>query len=197
MDSYNLLPQKKFQPAGPLSSKFLELGIDEFSQAACYVHEFPYGYNSTYEDPLILFNEGKGTCTSKHDVIAGLAKEIGLHVYKHVGIYQMTEEIVAGTQEILNRYKLPYIPMIHCFLVYNNYRFDLTEGNKNGKKRSIENFIHHDQVEPLFPQKDEYILLKRVIKEKVLVSPEMAAVSEFILLKAREEGLKLLKRNIL
>jgi hypothetical protein len=196
MDSYNLLPQKKLQPAGPLSSKFLELGIDEFSQAANYVHEFPYGYNSTYEDPFILFKEGKGTCTSKHAVIAGLAKEIGLSVSKHVGIYKMTEDIVAGTQEILNHYKIPYIPMIHCFLVYNGYRFDLTEGNKNGKKRSIENFIHHAQVEPLFLQKDEYLLLKKVLKEIVLLSQEMVGISELTLLKAREEGLKILKSNM-
>lgn len=42
---------------------------------------------------MILFKEEKGTCTSKHAVIAGLAEELNIPLYKHVGIYKLTEEI--------------------------------------------------------------------------------------------------------
>jgi len=46
----------------------------------------------------------------------------------------MTEDIVTGTQPIRANYNLPHIPMVHCFLVYQDFRVDLTEDNQNEKK---------------------------------------------------------------
>ncbi|MFW9773443.1 MAG: hypothetical protein ACFFEO_14935, partial [Candidatus Thorarchaeota archaeon] len=134
MDSYDYLPDGKIIPQGELSKKFLELGIKSFKEACKYIHEIEYGYNSTYEDDLILFKENKGTCTTKHAIIAGLARELDIPLHKNVGVYKFTEEITTGAQEILKKYSIPYVPMVHCFLVYKEYRFDLTEGNNNGKK---------------------------------------------------------------
>jgi len=82
---------------------------------------------------MILFKEKMGTCTTKHAVIATLAAELGLPITRGVGIYPMTEAIVAGTEKILSEYSLPYVPMIHCFLEYEDYRVDLTEGTRNEK----------------------------------------------------------------
>jgi len=196
MDPYNKLPDKKIVAAGEMSEKFLEMNIKNFKEACMYVHHQEYGYNSNYDDRFIFFKEKKGTCTSKHAVIAALAEELGIPLYKYVGIYKFTEDISLGADKILKKYKIPYIPMQHCFLVYQDLRFDLTEGNNNGKKTSIQNFIHAEKVEPFISRKDEYLILKKVLKEKVLPSDEMRGISERTLLKAREEGLKLLKNNI-
>jgi hypothetical protein len=136
-----------------------------------------------------------GTCTSKHAVIAGLAEELNIPLYKHVGIYKFTEEISTGVDMILEKYDIPYVPMVHCFLIYKGYRFDLTEGNCNGKNTSIENFIHEEKVEPFISRKDEYLLFKNVLKEKILPSKEMEGKAERFLLKAREESIILLKEN--
>ena len=196
MDSYDNLPDNKITLQGEISKKFLKIGITSFKEACIYVHEMEYGYNSTYEDDLILFKENKGTCTTKHAIIAGLAEELDIPLQKNVGVYRFTEEITTGAQKILNKYKIPYVPMVHCFLVYNGFRFDLTEGNNNGKKISIEEFIQTREVEPFITRKDEYLWFKNVLKEKVLTSSEMEGIKEKSLLKAREEGILLLKNSI-
>jgi hypothetical protein len=196
MDSYNNLPDAKITPKGDISNKFIELGIKSFREACLYVHEMEYGYNSTYDDDMILFKENKGTCTTKHAIIAGLAEELEIPLHKNVGVYKFNEEITTGAQDILKKYNLPYVPMVHCFLVYNQYRFDLTDGNNNGKKTSIKDFILTREVEPFISRKDEYLWYKKVLKKKVLLSEEMDGIDEKTLLKAREESILLLKERV-
>ena len=86
-----------------------------------------------------------------HAVIATLAAESGLRIEKEIGIYAMTEGLVEGTGKILDKYRLPYLPMVHCFLVHGNHRVDLTEGNHNGKKGPIEDFLYTKKVVRIFP----------------------------------------------
>ena len=195
MDPYEYLPDAELNSVGELSKTFLDLGIKTFKDACTYVHNIDYGYNTNYEDRMIFFKEKKGSCTTKHAVIAGLAQELAIPLYKHVCVYKFTEEISNGVNEILKKYKVPYVPMIHCFLVYNDYRFDLTEGNCNGKNTSIEEFIHEEKVDPFITTKDEYLLFKKVVKEIILPSKEMEGIKERSLLKAREESIILIKKN--
>ncbi|TKJ23617.1 MAG: hypothetical protein CEE43_02855 [Promethearchaeota archaeon Loki_b32] len=196
MDSYNKIPDVEIEDKGEISKKFLELGITSFREACEYVHNIEYGYNSDYDDKMVLFKENKGTCTTKHAVITGLAEELNIPLYKYVGVYKFTEEISNGTNEILKKYKLPYVPMVHCFLVYKKFRFDLSEGNCNGKNTSIEEFIHEEKVNPFISRKDEYLLFKKILKEKVLPSKEMEGIAERSILKARQESIILLKENL-
>lgn len=196
MDSYDKLPNAKITPSGEVSQKFLNLGIETLQEACQYVHDLKYGYNSNKDDKMILFKEQMGNCTTKHGVIASLAEELVIPLNKKVGIYKLTEAIATGAEKILIKYNIPYIPMVHCFLVYDKYRFDLTEGNQNGKNVSIEEFIHVEKVIPFITRKDEYLLFKRVLKEKILPSQEMEGVDERTILKARGEAIKLLKYKI-
>ena len=195
MDSYNKIPNAEIKDKGEISKRFLELGITSFREACEYVHNIEYGYNSNYDDKMIFFKERKGTCTTKHAVITGLAEELNIPLYKYVGVYKFTEEISTGANKILEKYKIPYVPIVHCFLVYKDYRFDLTEGNCNGKNTTIEEFIYEEKVNPFISRKDEYLLFKRVLKEKILPSKEMEGIKERSLLKAREESIILLKEN--
>ncbi len=196
MDSFEYLPDFEINNSGKMSKKFLDLGVKSFKEACNYVHNMEYGYNTNYEDNMILFKECKGTCTTKHGVIALLAKEHNISLFRYVGIYKFTEEISTSANTILEKYNIPYIPMIHCFLVYKEHQFDLTEGNQNGKKKSINEFLHIEKVEPFISPKEEYLILKKVLKEKILPSKEMMGIAEKALLKAREEAIILLKKNI-
>ena len=108
----------------------------------------------------------------------------------------MTEEIVTGTGNILDQYGLPCVPMPHCFLVYSDHRVDLTEGNNNGKKRSIEDFLYTEKVIPNISAKDEYLLYRKAFKDYILIKNELKGIDLKIILKAREEGLALLKANL-
>jgi hypothetical protein len=87
--------------------------------------------------------------------------------------------------------------MLHCILVYGKFRVDLTDGNNNGKKRSIEEFLHVQQVAPNISAKDEYLLFRKALKDIVLKRTEFLGVELKHLLHGREEGLKLLKANLL
>jgi len=189
VDKLTVLPDKSISNAGIISAEFLSLGIESFKEACRYVHELPYGYNTDRDDLMILFKENKGTCTTKHAVIATLAEELDLPIVKNIGIYGMTEEIVTGTNEILAKYSLPYVPMVHCFLVYGEYLVDLSEGNDNGKNRSIEEFLFTQQVEPKISAKDEYLLYRKALKDHILKRKEMRGVEITKILHAREEGL--------
>lgn len=196
MEHYSVFPDKTIADGGPVSRTFLDLGITRFHPACRYVHELSYGYNSDRDDLMILFKEKMGSCTTKHAVIATLASELGLGIEKSIGIYAMTEELVTGTNQILEKYRLPYLPMVHCFLVHENHRVDLSEGNQNGKNGPIDQFLYTEKVEATISAKDEYLLYRNALKDHVLPRKELAGVDMKTILKVREEGLLLLKENL-
>ncbi len=196
MDTWDNFPESPIKSAGFISKQFLKINISSFRDACAYVHNMPYGYNTDRDDLMSLFREGKGTCTTKHAVIASLAVELGLAVHKHVGIYAMTEDLVTGADAILKRYALPYLPMVHCFLAYETYRVDLTEGNANGKNGSIEKFFYTAKVAPNIQAKEEYLLYRTVLQNQILTRHELDGVPIKTILQAREEGLALLKSKI-
>ena len=196
MDKFRVFPEKAITGADPVSKAFRDLGIRSFQEACRYVHGLPYGYNSNRDELMILFREKMGTCTTKHAVIATLAAELGLPITRGVGIYPMTEAIVTGADKILAEYRLPYVPMIHCFLEYGSHRVDLTEGNRNGKNRPIDDFLYTDRVAAAISAKDEYMLYRKALGNVILKRDELKGVDLKRILHAREEGLKLLKANL-
>ncbi|VVB60465.1 Uncharacterised protein [uncultured archaeon] len=196
MDTYTVFPNPIISKKGIISEKFISLNIKTFWDTCSYVHELPYGYNSKTDDILILFKEGFGSCTTKHAVIATLAEELNIPVYKIVGIYAMNEEIVTGTHQILEKYDLSYLPMIHCFLVYGSYRVDLTEGNNNGKNHSLEEFLFTEKVIPNISEKDEYLLYKKTLKNHILNRKEMEGIKMIDVLHARTDGIVLLRSKV-
>lgn len=193
MDPYTIFPNKTIISAGTISNHFLSCGINNFLDACDYVHQLPYGYNSDRDDLMILFKEKMGSCTTKHAVIATLAAELDLPINKSIGIYPMTEALVTGTEKILNKYDLPYVPMIHCFLGYQDYRVDLTEGNQNGKNQSIDTLFYTEMVEPNISEKKEYMLYRQALKDRILCRAELEGADLKRILHAREEGLELLR----
>ncbi|MGD9017087.1 MAG: hypothetical protein PVH30_06870 [Desulfobacterales bacterium] len=196
MDPLTALPDRSISPGNPISDRFLSMGIDRFIDACRFVHGLPYGYNTDRDDPEILFKEKLGSCTTKHAVIGTLAAELGLPVVKTIGIYPMTGAIVTGTDRILNRYGLPYVPMVHCFLSSGEHRVDLTEGNVNGKNRPIETFLYTEDVSPVISGKEEYLLYRRALADPIMGREELKGASMKTLLQAREEGLALLKAAV-
>jgi hypothetical protein len=196
MQPYTVFPDKAIVDNGPISETFLRMGINDLHHACRYVHELPYGYNSDRDDLMILFKERMGSCTTKHAVIGTLAAELEINMDKHIGIYAMTEALVTGTKKILDRYELAYLPMVHCFLVFEGQRVDLSAGNRNGKNGPIDDFLYTHKVTANIPGKDEYLLYRRALSEHILKRPEFQEINIKTILKAREEGLALLRANI-
>lgn len=149
MNSINVLPKKEISAKGIISETFLSEGIKEFQEACSWVQGLPYGYNSNKYDPLVIFKDKYGTCSTKHGVIAALAAEISLPVYKYLGFYKLDGSIITGIEKVLSKYDLPFIPQTHCFLGYNSLFVDLTSGNCHGKNKDLVEFDLVIKTEPM------------------------------------------------
>ena len=85
----DLLPSVRLTSAGPVTAHFLSLGIRDFRDAARHVWRLPYGRISDRSKVLLVLTEGRGTCTTKHALLAELAAEHGVDVGLTLGIYEM------------------------------------------------------------------------------------------------------------
>jgi len=155
MNETKQLPNKEINSSGSISKKFIESGMNDFHHACQWVKDLPYGYNSNHDDPLIIFEEKKGICTTKHGAIAMLAQEIGLDVHKMLGFYKLNEHIVSGTSKILDKYGLDYIPQIHCFLSSQMNFVDLTEDNCHGRNKQPDQYDIIFRVRPDLSETEE------------------------------------------
>jgi len=196
MNPFDTFPEKSINGTGPMAAALLARGLQSFHAACAYVQGLPYGYNSDRDDPMVLFKEEKGSCTTKHAVITALASELGLPVAKHIGIFAMTEALVTGTQALLDTFQLPYVPMIHCFLVCGDDRVDLTAGNRNGKNRTIDAFLHTEAVTPHISAKEEYLRYRTAMENLLNTREELRGVKLKTVLKAREMGIALLRAHV-
>jgi hypothetical protein len=142
------LPDLPLASPGPTQTAFLARGVTTLRDACHWVHALPYDHTSSVADVFSVLEEGRGTCFTKHGVIASLAEELEIPLEKQIGFYRLTEEILTGMAELLERYDLPFVPQIHCFLDWHGTRIDLTDGNETGKNKPIDSF---DFVIPVPP----------------------------------------------
>lgn len=116
---------------GRISAQFLEKRVETFHEALQYIRNLPYGRTSDKKYGSVL-PEGRGTCSTKHAVLAQLAQESGhSEIQLTLGIYQMTGENTTGVGTVLQKYGLAYIPEAHCYLMRDGERYDYTRQNQD------------------------------------------------------------------
>ncbi|MGE3512168.1 MAG: hypothetical protein AB7N65_25165 [Vicinamibacterales bacterium] len=148
MQPIDVLPDIALQPGTLLADALLTRGSTTFQAACRWVQALPYGPNRASRRPMAIFEDGCGTCVAKHGTIARLAVELGLPVFKNLGFYRLTDDIISGVGALLEPYELAFVPASHCFLEYGAHRIDLTAGNRTGKNCDLEVF---DQVVRVAP----------------------------------------------
>ena len=67
------IPNVALQTAGDTTTLFLARGIATLREAARYLWALPYGRVSNALQPDLVLHEGRGTCTTKHALLASLA----------------------------------------------------------------------------------------------------------------------------
>lgn len=123
----NNLPNFKLRSLEGVSEEFLNLGIADFHSAVSYVGEIPYGRTSDRSNYKLVLKEGIGTCSTKHALLAQLCIEQEVNeISLVIGMYRMNEINTPGVGAVLNSHNLEYIPEAHCYLDYDNNRFDFT-----------------------------------------------------------------------
>jgi hypothetical protein len=138
------------------------------------VKRLPYGPNPAGDHGLALFDDGCGTCATKHGAIAALAAELGLDVHKTIGFYRLNDEIVTGVGAILARHGLPFVPQIHCFLECGGRYVDLTEGDATGKNKTIDTYDFIVRVPPALRRDDLQRLYAEYLKRYAPIHPRLA-----------------------
>lgn len=141
------LPQFQLRPISQLSKDFLSMGLTDYHSAVEYVWALPYGRNSNRADYSLVLHEGRGTCATKHALLAQVALDHEMHeIQLCIGIYEMNEQNTPGVGKILDQYGLPYLPEAHCYLKVGEERYDFTRIETEGEK--IQCFLLERTIEP-------------------------------------------------
>ena len=143
--SVGLLPDFALAASRPLGARFAALGVRDYRGAARHVRALPYGRNSERSDWGLVLSEGRGTCSTKHALLAELARENGRRVALVLGVYEMDEANTPGVGAVLKRDGLRCVPEAHCYLAYDGARVDLTRQGGGGQ---IQRFLHEEEIEP-------------------------------------------------
>ena len=142
-----ILPNIQPTPNEPISHRFLGMGIPYFREAVKYVHFLPYGRTFNRSNLLLVLDEKKGTCSSKHGLLALLAKECSISLDLMLGIYSMDGDNTNGVGAILSRYGLKSIPEAHCYLRYKTQRIDITRSGVEATN-PISSFLLEKVINP-------------------------------------------------
>ncbi|WP_202077502.1 hypothetical protein [Caldalkalibacillus salinus] len=126
---------------------FRSRGISDFHTAVDYVSALPYGRNSDRGDYTLVLKEEKGTCSTKHALLAQVCIEHGIEdVQLAMGIYRMSEDNTPGVGVVLDQHEIDYIPEAHCYLIYKDMRFDFTSPDMSDAITS--QVIYEERIRP-------------------------------------------------
>lgn len=158
------LPEAHLGESGAICRRFRDLGLTTFRAACRWVRDVPYGSNRASRQPEVVFEEMRGTCQSKHSLIAALAQELDLRVSKYVGAYRLDDSMVEGAGAVLAAHGLTYVPQTHCVLKYDERFFDLTAGNCHGKKRDVTDMDVYFRVNPFASEAEQHAIYELCVQ---------------------------------
>ena len=124
--SVRSLPDAPLDDRGEIGAQFGDVGIRDYRSAARYVRDLPYGRNSDRSGYGLVLDEARGTCSTKHALLAALAREHDIPVELRLGVYLMDGRNTPGVGPVLLRRALDALPEAHCYLAYRETRVDVT-----------------------------------------------------------------------
>ena len=149
---------------GLVSSCVLSFGFTRFLSLAYFIRDLPYGRVVQSDSVISVIKEHRGTCSSKHLLLATLSNEAERDdIQLMVGIYQMSEKNTPGIGTVLQESGLSFIPEAHCYLKVGNIRYDFT-GLKKGETSPFESLLYEKCVLP----SDLYKIKERLHQAEIL-----------------------------
>src|SRR5437016_6324405 len=106
MKSCESLPTSPLAEAGEIIAAFLSARLTDYRSAARYVRDLAYSRNRDRADHLSVMRERRGTCSTKHALLARLAIEQRLQISLMLGIYEMSELNTPGVGAVLRHHRL-------------------------------------------------------------------------------------------
>jgi hypothetical protein len=125
--SLRSIPDFPLTDAGPLGRATHAAGVRTFCALADLVEGLPYGRVTATGDWTAVLAERRGTCSSKHALLAATAHEHGRpDVELLLGVFMMSEATTPVVAATLATFGLAAVPEAHCYLRYAGQRVDLT-----------------------------------------------------------------------
>lgn len=147
MRTWDALPRAPLRPAGAVTVEFIARDVDNFQSAGRHLQALPYGRTTDRADCRAVLREGRGTCSTKHALLATLAREQELPVHLTLGLYEMHERNTPGVGEVLARHGLACLPEAHCYLTYADTRIDVTRSGAEPSE-PIAAFLREELIAP-------------------------------------------------
>ena len=131
MSQYNCL-NFDLNPLQPLGKQLHRVYVKTFHGALAYIHGLAYQAVSDIDSLYLVFDEKRGTCSTKHAYLAQLAHEnncasVNVELGFFKAIPTMFHEILSKMQLL----KMPYILEAHCYLKYQENIIDVTSKTFN------------------------------------------------------------------
>jgi hypothetical protein len=122
------LPAVVLDSDGPISNLVRQRDILTYRAAADVVWPPPYKRTSDGPDKYrrVLLEEG-GTCSSKHALLAALAREEEIPVSLVLVFYELNGYNTPGADKTLRHYGLDAVPESHAWLEYQDHWIDITD----------------------------------------------------------------------
>lgn len=149
-DITHLLPNFRLNSVGEISDEFLRCDLTDFHSALNFVWRLPYGRNSDRADFRLVLNEMRGTCATKHALLAALTAEYRKPIFLTLGIYEMNARNTPRIGAVLDEFGLTKLPEAHCYLTFQNERIDVTRFSEAELEPivPIESFLYEEQICP-------------------------------------------------
>ena len=175
------------------STRFREAGITSFQDACTFITQLPYGRNANREDFSLVLSERKGTCSSKHALLAELALE-NAHpeVELIAGIFLMSGETHSRLTHFFEGKTYPNIPECHCYLRVKGERFDFTD-TSNAMELIAPKLVREQRIDPSQVSDWKIVIHKDYLQRWLNRNPAFGMTLEEIW-KDREEAIGLLSR---
>lgn len=150
LEQYSLsnLPDFQLKEVAFYSDLFRSKGIYTFHQACTHIAALPYGRNSQREDFSLVLTEGRGSCSSKHALLAALAEENAREDIELIaGIFLMSDATHRQLTGFFDDKPYNVIPECHCYLRYKRERFDFTD-TSDAMSRIAPKIVREQRIEP-------------------------------------------------
>src|SRR5258708_2744775 len=150
---------------GRVGSALRASGITRFGAAANYVKSLPYGRTFQPADALSILRERRGTCSTKHALLALAAGEMeSFSVELMLCFFDMNERTTRGVGRVLKTYGLASVPEAHCYLRIDGSPYDFT-GLPQSTESPLDNILSEEVVPP------HELLAEKAIRHRAYIPP--------------------------
>lgn len=138
-------PNNLLQP-GKATHLLAPYGVQTFHEAVLWVWKLTYGRTSDRSNYLLVPVEQRGACSTKHAFLSEIALEQSIPLRLHIGIFLMNRDNTPGIGSILEDNGLTSIPEAHCYLKYENMRYDFTIYEEPPMSHPQLNFLYEELI---------------------------------------------------